>query len=308
MGHNTIKRVPVDFSWPLHQVWRGYEENPYEDQSAPCEKCERTGYSPRARQLYEQWYGFAPFTPEETGSVPFEPQEEDVIARVRTSIAGAHEQHQHIREDDVHREAQRLCRRYNAVWHHHLSQEDVDALIAKDRLVSLTHTWSDHDGWQPKVPAPVITAYEVNRWSIYGFGHDDINKSVCIQARCQREDVACWCEACDGESITWSSPEAKAAFEAWQYEEPPAGPAYQLWETVSAGSPISPPFEKPEDLARWCAQNADLAGDKLSYNKWLHYIVGEEDIESDSLIFGVPEENYVGSGASLVEKRRNERR
>lgn len=57
-----------------------------------------------------------------------------------------------------------------------------------------------------------------------------------------------------------------------QYDtiQPPAGPYFQLWETVSEGSPVSPPFETEEALA------AHMVTDKrwgetyrATYEQWL---------------------------------------
>ena len=56
------------------------------------------------------------------------------------------------------------------------------------------------------------------------------------------------CQACDGECV---DAEVREAYEAWTSTEPPEGEGYQLWETVSEGSPISPVFACPETLADW---------------------------------------------------------
>ncbi len=37
--------------------------------------------------------------------------------------------------------------------------------------------------------------------------------------------------------------------------DPPAGDGYQLWETVSEGSPVTPVFEKPEELIDFLARS-----------------------------------------------------
>ena len=51
---------------------------------------------------------------------------------------------------------------------------------------------------------------------------------------------------------------------------PPLGDGYQLWETTSEGSPISPVFKTIEELAKWCEDGATIFGhDKLSYDEWL---------------------------------------
>ena len=73
-------------------------------------------------------------------------------------------------------------------------------------------------------------------------------------------------------------------------EDPPAGDGWQLWETVSEGSPITPAFATPEELARWCVDHqfdskARLVGGEswnwlaggtgtLDYSRWLAFIAG----------------------------------
>ncbi len=78
------------------------------------------------------------------------------------------------------------------------------------------------------------------------------------------EDDKHWCPSCEGEG------KAHASIDV------PEGPAYQLWENTSEGSPISPPFETPEDLARWLADNgASSFGDQVeSYATWLAFVAG----------------------------------
>lgn len=56
------------------------------------------------------------------------------------------------------------------------------------------------------------------------------------------------CPECHGDDI---DPASKAAYDAWEQTEPPAGDGYQVWETVSEGSPISPVFATSEELVTW---------------------------------------------------------
>ncbi len=52
--------------------------------------------------------------------------------------------------------------------------------------------------------------------------------------------------------------------------DPPKGIGYQLWETTSEGSPISPVFHTKEALAKYCEDNCTIFGsEKLSYDNWL---------------------------------------
>lgn len=55
----------------------------------------------------------------------------------------------------------------------------------------------------------------------------------------------------------------------------PFGPGYQMWETTSEGSPMSPSFEKPEELARWLTENNASAFGSMtaSYDDWMRTIV-----------------------------------
>ena len=74
-------------------------------------------------------------------------------------------------------------------------------------------------------------------------------------------------------------------FEEWYGEKPikedymPDFPEeqkthYQMYETCSEGTPISPVMETPEELARWLADNgASAFGDQTAtYEDWLHTI------------------------------------
>ena len=53
-------------------------------------------------------------------------------------------------------------------------------------------------------------------------------------------------------------------------EEPPAGKYYQLWETVSEGSPVSPAFKTKFELAKYLAKVKHL--NISDYNIWLHFL------------------------------------
>lgn len=48
-----LKRVPLDFKWPMKAVWKGYI-NPY--RSVKCKACDGSGYSEKAQKYNEDWY------------------------------------------------------------------------------------------------------------------------------------------------------------------------------------------------------------------------------------------------------------
>ena len=56
MGHRTLKRVPLNFQWPLNKVWNGYI-NPYPGPAA-CKLCDGSGYNAAVNQIAEDFYSF----------------------------------------------------------------------------------------------------------------------------------------------------------------------------------------------------------------------------------------------------------
>lgn len=243
-----IKRVPIGFNHPLKRVWPGYLRPDTLDEG-PCPDC-KNGYSPHAQNLHDLWYGYLPFHPASTGCAPLTPDTPAVRAFAERNIANAPDYYGEG-EAAIVREATRLCGLWNGSWSHHLAQEDVDALVAGGRLMDFTHTWSRETRWQKIEPPVTPSAQEVNEWSLRGFGHDSINASIAVRARCEREGAAVECATCRGHGSIEAYPSQRAQAEAWQRTEPPTGEGWQLWETVSEGSPISPVFASADELAAW---------------------------------------------------------
>lgn len=267
-----LKRVPLDFDCPIDSTWSGYL-NPLHI-ATKCEVCDGKGNSPEAQRLYDMWYGYVPFRPEDRGSTPFLPTDEPVRAFATRNVTHSPDFYGRG-EEAVAREARRLCTLWNGSWSHHLNADDVAALIAADRLWDFTRTWTPEERWKPKVPAYVPTPREVNIWSIGGgIGHDTINSWTCVNAECARLGIELHCPSCDGEGELWPSPETKQAYEDWQRIEPPQGDGYQIWQTVSEGGPISPVFSTPEDLAKHMATTRWGADKGTPYETWLAFIRG----------------------------------
>jgi hypothetical protein len=243
-----IRRVPLDFDWPLDQVWEGFL-SPDKFDETPCPDCE-SGYSPEAQNLHDLWYGKIPFDPSTTGSTPWQHDSPAVRALAERNIANAPDYYGTGEQATV-REAQRLADHFNNGWLHHLAQDDVDALVAGGRLYDFTHVVAPGEGWKPKDPPVKPTAAEVNEWSLRDMGHDGINASVVIRARCERDGINDTCPTCKGHASLEKYEGQRAEAEAWEPTGPPKGDGWQLWETVSEGSPISPVFPTADDLAAW---------------------------------------------------------
>jgi len=66
-----------------------------------------------------------------------------------------------------------------------------------------------------------------------------------------------WCKKCDGSGM---DPACKEAYDKWESEDhaPPKGPGYQLWETVSEGSPVSPVFATLDEFVNYLIEEEHM--------------------------------------------------
>lgn len=202
-----VKRVPLDFDWPVGKTWEGYL-NPHHEARSDCPACGGTGYNPATRQIADDWYDFA-----QTG------------------------------------------RR----WCDDITQDEVDQLIKENRLWDFWREFVPGEGWRDKDPKPEVTAAQVNAWNKRGgiMGHDAINRMICVERRARRLGVYGHCPECRGTGDLWDPPEAEAQAENWEPTEPPEGEGWQLWETVSEGSPITPVYSTDENLIDHMCQPND---------------------------------------------------
>jgi hypothetical protein len=168
-----LKRVPMDFKWPLEKIWGGFL-NPYYKQSTACPDCkngyDRAGGRPEANAalFHDQWYGngdttFDPFAygaksaPLTTDHPAYKLAVRNVdqapdFYRANAETRARFEQFERVqREEGIHvirstfdrqsaieRESQRLFELWRYQWCHHLIQADVDALVAGGRLWDFT--------------------------------------------------------------------------------------------------------------------------------------------------------------------------
>lgn len=219
-----VKRVPAGFDWPLNEVWEGFL-SPFKFPA--CPDCTYDSPPTIMDTLFPTpRYG--------TGYTP------EAYAVAQTFYA-----HMIGAADRAH--ADRLA------WHDKLGQAEVDNLIAEGRLrecVKREPTEDNPRDWE-WVSAP-RTAAEVNAAQHGpGFsGHDGINRMILVRFRCERLGIKVQCGTCDGHGNIATAAEREAA-ENWKRTEPPMGEGWQLWETVSEGSPISPAFATAEELVAW---------------------------------------------------------
>lgn len=275
-----IKRVVSGFDWPLGETWKGFI-NPFYEFSHSCEKCGGTGSSPEYQGLVDTWYGNAPFRPADRGSIPFTAEHPTIRALAERNVGhGFGYAHGTSGNAELLEEIERLCALFNSRWMHHLNDNEVAVLIKARRLMDFTHNWDvEKHEWLPKNPPYTPTAREVNDWSLAGIGHDSINCWHVVDDACQRFGYPSKCAVCNGEGSLFDTAEHKKQCDDWTKMEPPAGDAYQLWETVSEGSPISPAFDTPEALAQWLTDNKHAKWINfhrgMTYDGWLKFIKDE---------------------------------
>ena len=178
-------------------------------------------------------------------------------------------------------------------WCDAITQDEVQALVDNGRLRGLTHDHVPGKDCVEKEPHSVPTAVEVNRLSrIRGvFLHDAINKLICVETRAKRLGVWGTCPVCQGNGELWFSDKCKALNDAWyedeQYE-PPSGDGWQVWETVSEGSPVSPVFATAKDCVDWLigqGYSKEAADNFVNNDRWAPSIIVSggavyKDIES----------------------------
>lgn len=275
-----LKRVAMDFEWPMSKVWQRFI-NPFYDECRKCETCDGTGYGRYARHLRNLWWGYAPFSPEDNGSIPFTIDTPHVRAFAERQCTRNPEYYGYG-EIAIQREARRICKLWNSYWSHHLNDQDIQDLVAADSIPwEFTRTPRIPDqvgpdfqlpnGWLKESNGYIPTLEEMNICQCTGIGR--VGEYSLIKARCARKGVEYKCSECHGEGTVWSSPEAKQQAEDWKDVQPPEGKGYQMWETVSEGSPISPVFSTAEDLAAWLS-NDPRSSEDGTYTQWLAMILG----------------------------------
>jgi hypothetical protein len=240
MNSRVVKRVPLDFDWPLNEVWKGYLMGGEFDFPC-CTTCgPRDGYgrscgdglTPEARAVEQSFYAFG-------------------------------------------------CRE-EIRWCDKLGQAEVDHLVAEGRL----STWvPGEDGERGHWEQRPRSAAEVNASPHI---HDAINRWKLVSFRCKQLGIDESCPDCGGHGDIATNEQREAA-DNWKGAEPPTGEGYQLWETISEGSPITPVFPRPVDLAQWCAENLTAPGtsDQLHVGDWLSVIDGDvtaTDIHSGEMV------------------------
>ncbi|MFD3594328.1 hypothetical protein ACFWU5_16515 [Nocardia sp. NPDC058640] len=207
-----VRRVPVDFAWPLDKVWDGYLM-PERLRETTCRACYGRGSTP-ARQWIER-----------IGLML-----DQLISDLDDQDAGkplhpwlAHDPYPPVDHNTVlHRDGMWVT--YAVVRPTPDIVEFAQALITGD----------------PDQPERQIQRgwLAQNRYAVT----QGLIRQAGLPAKWG------WCATCDGHGSVEVYEGQRADSEAWESTEPPTGDGWQLWETVSEGSPVTPVFPTREGL------------------------------------------------------------
>lgn len=294
-----VRRIALDFDAPIGKVWDGYL-NPYRDRAQKC-RCVaegRNGLSPRAHELTERWWGYTHFTPEMNGLVPISHTHPHIASLTKRNLLYS-PQHFHLSLEEVQAffdagndpetatcdvsaeymfEALRLTRHYNSMWCYHLNDDDIDILVKRPEALGTTHHRDEQGNWIENNPLVRPTAEELQSSMMNHFSNSRIEYHL-IEGICEREGVRYLCDDCEGDIELWPSAEDRKLYDEWHRPSPPSGDGYQLWSTVTEGTPNSPVFATPEELADFLAgpESPERKGvnSDVSRDEWLTFILNE---------------------------------
>jgi len=220
-----LRRVPLDFAWPLKKVWEGFL-NPY---FKPCPEAAKNacigGATPAGKWLDAVARLIALLgreaienTPEhiahfaKVGRIYPHPYLEEWSQAPRTDLPA-----------EIHREIGAIedrgerCRRLEQYLRKHPPQ----LLPLTDELAALVQSLAGEEKLSGS-PGGMVD-YALSKALKRAAGIDSDGPWGC-------------CQTCGGEGM---DPAVKDIYEAWNPTPPPAGEGWQLWETVSEGSPVS---------------------------------------------------------------------
>jgi len=225
-----LKRVPMDFNWPLKQVWKGYL-SPYKGEK--CITCDGGGYSKQYKKLQDEWYG----------------KDEEHEGNRRWS--------NNLDKDDI-----MALIKNNRLWEFTRVPitEEHKKILEKQGGTRLPFN-------NGKIPTPEeVNKWSTENI----IGLDSFDCYIVITAKLKRLKEPSTCPYCKGEGLLWYSEEVRELNRKFKPYEPRKGKGFQLWENTSEGSPISPVFKTLIELCEWCEGNATVFGkEKATKDEWL---------------------------------------
>lgn len=231
-----LRRVPLDFNWPQGKVWEGFL-NPHHLRR--CPDCSY-GSSPAGKWL------------------------EAIV----TLLICAGEDGRWSEEEKKERRArgQRIPHPYLVFESAPTKEipreleEEIDKI--EDRHVRMNERWKAmHEHCHELLPCTSemtrLTEGLAGR-KMSMLGHDTCDRWAIYRKIVEAAgmDSKTWgiCPTCKGEGRE-PNEEVQKLIDAWKETPVPEGPGYQLWETVSEGSPVSPVFATEKEMIDYLCDN-----------------------------------------------------
>jgi len=227
-----LRRVALDFDWPLHKPWHGFLNTHYRPCPAAAQNMCFGGETPASRWL-DAVARLIALLGEQAVE---EPHAEKLRAR------GQLFPHPYLLEwstaprcelpESVQKRIQALPQAVRMTEHFRYVRQHPPPLIPFTKELEVLVTKLAGEAPHPFQGGSV--SYGIVRAIMHATGLVDTGWGVCTVCKGKGLDPAC-----------------EEAYESWRKTPPPEGPGWQVWETVSEGSPISPVFAKKQDLREY---------------------------------------------------------
>lgn len=257
MGYQ-VRRVAIDFDWPLDEPWIGFClpvcDDVDEGGEAPCSACDTSGWSPKSRSIIRQWHGSPePFDPVAHGYDLFAEDDPLVISKaVRDFTVYNHLNGIEPVGEALATQCREVIRHWNSSLRFFVSIEDIRGMLRRaNKPEAETFTVTD---WKKRMSETLDGVYE------YHLPH--------VRAEREGRDPACAC--CKGKSVLKMAAEG----DVQAGDEPPVGDGWQLWETVTAGSPVTPVFATSRALAEHLVDTGRSGSRPASREDWITFVEG----------------------------------
>lgn len=270
-----IRRVPLDFDWPLNKVWKGFI-NPHRK---PCPEDQKTCFNgiTAGAQWLEAVCRFM-CTLADDARRSDEPRSTYPVAVPHPYMVGFPTAPHYETPADKAAEFDKLegRERTMAYYRYH------ESIPPHERILRPSKDFLDMMNGIMGKDAPTSS----RSWDGYLTKSYAVYFKILEAANLNKD----WgtCPVCKGKCI---DPAVQEAYEAWKPEGPPEGPGYQIWETVSEGSPITKVFATKGEIVKHLVANgySTEAAESFSDVGWapsMVFVGGKayDDIESCAVL------------------------
>jgi hypothetical protein len=210
-----LRRVPLDFDWPLKKVWDGFVNPHYRECPEAAKNNCIAGYTPAGKWL-ESIARLIALVGEEAA---LEPHAEQVRSRGRIYPHPYLVSWEQAPRTELTRAEIARLRKLEDPERHRAMLRRPSLLPFGPELVALVQGLAKGRELGPFAGGSF--SYEIWLTLIQASGVDE------------RWGI---CKTCDGDGV---DPAIRETYEAWEPAPPPTGEGWQLWETTSEGSPVS---------------------------------------------------------------------